>query len=201
MGDSVEPAPPGARPRSVRTFLAVVAALTAIAAAGCRADTPEPATSPTVDAVTAPVAFHVQLHAGQTLTLASPYAGCPGLSGTIRLSSERSVILSAYATSCSSGDTARPGNGRHGTYRTVADIPSDRRAGAVTFPTPLGEATAFNQPYFECTNSCHNYTEPVAVITLDHPSDPAYPALVAYGDKGQVNLDQLTTIVKTQLEP
>src|SRR5690348_12232338 len=120
MGDSVEPAPRGTRPRSVRTVLAATAALFVIAVAGCRADSPEPATSPTAVAVAAPVAFHVQLHANQMLTLASSYAGCPGLNGTIRLGSERAVILSAYAASCSVGDTARPGNGRHGTYRTVA---------------------------------------------------------------------------------
>lgn len=151
-------------------------------------------------AVGAPVAFHVRLDANQTFSLRTP-GSCPGLDGSIQLGPQRRILLSAYAASCDARDTGRPGNGRHGTYRSTADIPADRRAGAVTFRTALGEATAFSQPYYECTNSCRDYTETVAVITLDHPSDPAYPALVAYADKGLVDRDELTTVLKTQLQP
>lgn len=147
-----------------------------------------------------PVAFHVQLDANQTLSLRTPPAGCPGLDAVVVLSAGKRIGLSAYAASCEP-DTSRPGNGHHGAYRTTADIPADRRSGAVTFRTALGEATAFLQPYYECTNACRNYTEPVAVITLDHPTRPEYPALVAYGDKGSIGLEQLTTELKTRLRP
>ena len=105
----------------------------------------------------------------------------------------------AYATSCAAADNARPGNGRHGVYRTIADIPAERRSGAVTLHTALGEATAFDQPYYECTNSCKTYTEPVAVITLAHPSDPAYQALTVFSVKGSIGLDRLTALLRDQL--
>jgi hypothetical protein len=175
--------------------------MTTAALAGCRTASPAPAppaASPTVASVATPVTFHVQLDANQTLSLRTPPADCPGLDGVVVLGPDKRVSLSAFATSCEA-DTSRPGNGRHGVYRTIDDIPADRRAGAVTFPTALGEATAFIQPYYECTNSCHNYTESVAVITLDHPSNPAYPTLVVCADKGLIGLDQLTTVLRTQL--
>jgi hypothetical protein len=151
--------------------------------------------------VALPIAFHVHLDADQTFSLRTPPADCPGLDAVVVLSAGKRILLSAYSTSCEPADNSRPGNGRHGTYRSTADIPADRRSGAVTFRTPLGEATAFTQPYYECTNSCHDYTEPVAVITLDHPRDTAYRALVVYGDKGTISLDRLTTVLKTQLSP
>lgn len=180
--------------------IAVLVVATA-ASAGCRTAAPTPpapATSPTVAVVARPVAFHVQLEAGQTLSLRTPAASCPGLDGMVLLSPGKHLSFFAYSTSCDP-DTSRPGNGRHGVYRTTADIPADRRAGAVTFPTALGPATAFLQLYYECTNSCHDYTEPVAVITLDHPSDPAYPALVVSADQGSLDLNELTNLLKTRL--
>jgi hypothetical protein len=184
-----------------------VLAVAGVVAAGRRTAAPLPSTTPvappspaapTVASVGPPVAFHVRLDADQTLSLRTPPADCPGLDGGVRLGPGRHLSFFAYSTSCDP-DTSRPGNGHHGVYRTAADIPADRRAGAVTFPTALGEATAFLQPYYECTNSCRDYTEPVAVITLDHPSDPAYPALVVCGDKGSVDLGQLTTLLKARI--
>lgn len=103
------------------------------------------------------------------------------------------------ATAGNAGDNARPGNGRHGVYRTTADIPAERRSGAVTVHTALGQATAFNQPYYECTNSCKNYSEPVAVIALEHPGDPAFQTLTAYSEKGTIGLDRLTALLRDQL--
>lgn len=108
------------------------------------------------------------------------------------------VRLAAYATVCAA-DNAQIGNGRHGVYRTTADIPADRRTAAVTVPTALGEATAFTQAYYECTNSCKNFVEPVAVITLGHPADPAYQTLTAYSEKGTIGWDQLTALLRDQL--
>jgi hypothetical protein len=214
----------GVRPRLVLTHPAAHVALKTIAVltvaagavAGCRAgsptpsppvtsptpvNSPTPAVSPTVASVAAPVAFHVRLDANQTLSLRTPPADCPGLDAVVVLSAGQRILLSAYATSCESSDTDRPINGRHGTYRSTADIPADRRSAAVTFRTALGEATAFTQPYSEYTNSRHDYTEPVAVIMLDHPLDTAYQALVVCGDKGSISLEQLTTVLKTQLQP
>lgn len=175
----------------------------ALAASGCRGParpSPVPVSSPTVASVGGPVAFHVQLGAGQTLTTRSTQpGGCPGLDALIDLGPAGAVELMAYATSCTVGDNSRPGNGRHGVYRTTADIPAERRSGAVTVHTALGDGIAFDQSYYECTNSCRTYTEPVAVIALAHPEDPAYQALMAFSPKGSVGLDRLTALLRDQL--
>jgi hypothetical protein len=171
---------------------------------GCRGPQvrpdPGPVSSPTVAPVAGPVAFHVQLGAGQRLTTHSAAPdNCPGLDALIDLGSDATIRLMAYATNCATDDNAQPGNGRHGVYRTTADIPAERRSAAVTVSTALGQATAFNQPYYECTNSCKNYTEPVVVITLEHPGDPAFRTLTAYSPKGSIGLDQLTAVLRDQL--
>jgi hypothetical protein len=193
---------------TVRTATAgpVIVALVAFlsVASGChRVDSrpdPGPVSSPTVAPVGGPVAFHVRLAAGQRLTTRAPQRdNCPGLDALIELGSEGTIQLAAYTASCAAGDNARPGNGRHGVYRTSADIPPERRSGAVAVRTALGDATAFNQPYYECTNSCRNYTEPVAVITLEHPGDPAFASLTAYSEKGSIGLDRLTALLRDQL--
>jgi hypothetical protein len=175
----------------------------ALVTTGCRDQAqpaPGPVSSPTVASVSEPVAFHVQLGAGQTLTMrSSQLANCPGLDALIDLGPDGGAELVAYATSCAPGDNARPGNGRHGVYRTTADIPADRRSGAVTVHTALGEATAFDQQYYECTNSCKTYTEPVAVITLTHPTNPAFQTLTAFSAKGSIGLDRLSALLRDQL--
>ena len=176
----------------------------ALALGGCRPGPDEPApgplSSPTTAAVGGPVAFHVRLGAGETLT-ARPAGsgGCPALDQRVDLGKAGSVRLVAYASTCEAGDNGQPGNGRHGVYRGIADIPSDRRSGATTVHTALGEATVFTQPYYECTNSCRNYTEAVAVIVLDRPADPAYTTLTAYAEKGDATPDRLTAFLREQL--
>jgi hypothetical protein len=69
----------------------------------------------------------------------------------------------------------------------------------VTVPTALGDAVVFNQPYYECTNSCHNYTEPVAVITLRQPQTADFRTLTVYSAKGTIGLDRLTAFLRDQL--
>jgi hypothetical protein len=176
--------------------------------AGCRSDlgpvpgptrSPTPPSSPTV----APVnGLHLQLGTGQSVTLRSPQAGgCPGYDASVTLGQNRYLRLSAFAASCDASGNSNPGNGRHGVYRSVADVPADRLATSVKVHTALGDAVVFTQPYYECTNSCHNYTEPVAVIALDHPPDPAYPALMVYSERGTIGLDQLETVLRDQLLP
>jgi hypothetical protein len=188
----------------LRRVLPIIIVLPFVAG-GCHGGAPKPApgpvSSPSVAPVGGPVAFHIKLGAGQTLFTSTPRPdNCPGLDELIDLNSDGTTVrLAAYATSCQVDDNTRPGNGRHGVYRTTADIPADRRSAAVTVPTALGTATAFTQPYYECTNSCKNYTEPVAVVTLDHPAAPAYPTLVAYSPRGSIGLDRLVTVLKDQL--
>lgn len=185
----------------------MVAALAAVVGliAGCRSTgvdptPPTPTGSPTLASVDGPVRLQVQLEAGQQLTVRSPQAnGCPGFDALVSLGSDRNVRLSAYAAGCDVTGNARPGNGRHGVYRSAADVPADRLASSATVRTALGDAIVFTQPYYECTNSCRDYTEPMAVITLEHPYDPAYPTLMAYSEKGTIGLDHLKTVLGDQL--
>jgi hypothetical protein len=185
--------------------MAVAAFALALVATGCHDATPEPTptpplSSPTVAPVSGPVPLHLRLAAGQTLaTLSVGPGNCPGVSGLVRLGSDGTVSLTAYAGSCPGGTNTSLGNGRHGVYRTVADIPADRRAAAVTVPTALGDAVVFNQPYYECTNSCHNYTEPVAVITLRQPQTADFRTLTVYSAKGTIGLERLTAFLRDQL--
>ncbi|MET7396567.1 hypothetical protein ABZS66_24105 [Dactylosporangium sp. NPDC005572] len=150
--------------------------------------------------MSSPVAFNLKLGAGQRLTMRSEAPGaCPGLDAWVDLGGRRSVRLAAYATTCSTDGNGRIGNGRHGVYRSAADVPADRRATAITVQTALGAGIVFSQQYYECTNSCSNYTEPVAVIALDHPADPAFPTLIVISEKGTIDLDHMTALLREQL--
>jgi hypothetical protein len=151
--------------------------------------------------VDGPVRFQLRLGAGQSLALRSPRPdGCPGFDALVTLGPDRRVRLSSYTEGCDTRGNGRPGNGQHGVYRSTVDVPADRLASAVRMHTVLGDAVLFTQPYYECTNSCHNYTEPVAVITLDQPRDPKYPTLMAYSERGTIGLDQLETVLRDQLQ-
>jgi len=192
----------------VRFGTALVSVALVLLAGGCFAvenrpaprpvDSPSvaPVGGPSVAPVGGPVAFHVRLRAGQTLTMRSPAPDhCPGLDALLDLGGRRTVRLVAYATACAVDDNARPGNGRHGVFRTAADIPPERRSDAIRLDAALGYANLFSQKYYECTNSCKDYTEPVAVIELANPTDPAFPTLTAYSDKGSADLNDLITLV------
>lgn len=181
--------------------LAVAAVL---AAGGCRGGevppAPAPVSSPTVAAIGAPVPFRLQLDAGHRLVTRSPASGgCPGLDTVAVLGSGGAVRFLAYATTCAADGNTRLINGNHGVYRTVEDVPGERRGGAVTVQTVLGEATVFSQAYSEYTNSSNHYTEPVAVITLKQPVDPAYRTITVLSPKGELSLEQLASLLRERL--
>jgi hypothetical protein len=192
--------------RSVDRMVMALAAAAGLAA-GCTGvgtdplPTPPGSATPASSPTLGPVRLHVRLGTGQSFTVRPAQAdGCPGFDALVTLGQDRQVRLSAYAEGCDTTGNARPGNGRHGAYRSAADVPADRLASSVKVHTALGDAVVFTQPYYECTNSCHDYTEPVAVITLDHPDDPRYPTLVACSEKGTIGLDQLETVLRDQLQ-
>jgi hypothetical protein len=114
-------------------------------------------------------------------------AGCTGIQRATLAEPQVAdrVRFSAVPKGCQPRNYA-PGNGQHGAYRTIADVsqPRDRR----DVSTRLGPAVAFNQRYFECTNSCRNWDEAVAIITLTAPVDPEYPTMIVLtervGDRG-----------------
>ncbi len=92
--------------------------------------------------------------------------------------------IEAVPTTCeeATANDAQIGNGYHGVFRTLADVPEPR--GVEEVATGLGPASVFTQEYYECTNECDEWDEPVAIVTLDEPVDPGYPTLVvrAYHD-------------------
>jgi hypothetical protein len=91
------------------------------------------------------------------------------------------------------GSNSSIGNGQHGLYRTLEDVPEPEAVDTTT--TALGEATVFVQEYFECTNECERWDEPVAIITLDDPVDPAYPTLVLRGEQDRLARSELEEIL------
>lgn len=100
------------------------------------------------------------------------------------------VVIQAVAATCSHGQPQpKPGNGRHGAYVTLADASHPTKVTRAS--AALGPAVFFDQSYFECTNSCRQWTEPVGLVTLDHPTDPAYPTVMAYSPTGNVSRGEL----------
>lgn len=109
--------------------------------------------------------------------------------------------LRAYAAgrSCESPARGRTGNGNHGTYRTIADVAAPKVVQRVD--TWLGPADVFSQDYYECTNACQNYTEPVAIVMLQQPVNPDFPTLVLISTKGELDRPAFTRIVRDLAEP
>jgi hypothetical protein len=91
-----------------------------------------------------------------------------------------------------------PGNGQHGHYRTIDDARAviGKDLEMVQVDTALGRADVFTQSYYQCTNSCHTYSEPVAIIALMTPTDTRYPSLVMYSPRGMISTDQLIGYLK-----
>ncbi|MEU3270013.1 hypothetical protein ABZ639_04155 [Saccharomonospora sp. NPDC006951] len=103
------------------------------------------------------------------------------------------LVVEAFPPECE-GKTDRVGNGNHGYYRSLADVPQPVDVRRVT--TGLGEAEVFTQEYFECTNSCSDWQEPVAIVTLDDPVDEDYPTLVVRGVKDAFDRDALVVVLR-----
>ena len=104
------------------------------------------------------------------------------------------LVVEAVPTRCpEAGSNTAIGNGSHGVYRTVDDVPHPEDLSTVR--TAVGEATVFTQEYYECTNSCHRWHEPVAIIALDDPVDPGYPTLVLRGQQDRLTRAELEEIL------
>ena len=82
-----------------------------------------------------------------------------------------------------------PGNGDHGLYRTIDDVPEP--IGVEHVETPIGAAIVFDQAYYECTNQCDDFLDRVAIVTLDDPADQRYPTVVIRDEAGQLDAAML----------
>ena len=108
--------------------------------------------------------------------------------------------VEAVPTDCeAAGSNSSIGNGSHGTYRTIDDVPEPEEVASVQ--TPVGGAVVFTQEYYECTNSCERWDEPVAIITLDAPVRPGYPTLVLRGERDSLSRTELEEILAALEEP
>lgn len=98
-------------------------------------------------------------------------------------------------------DNADPGNGDHGYYRTLDDCAHvECEENAEELRTSAGTAHLFTQPYYECTNECDDYTDRVAIVTLDRPTDPNHPTVVIRSNKDEIPAWFFEKIVR-DLEP
>lgn len=110
------------------------------------------------------------------------------------------LVVEAVPTRCAEArSNASIGNGSHGVYRTLEDVPAPEDVATVR--TAVGEATVFTQEYYECTNSCERWQEPVAIVELDDPLDPAYPTLVLRGEQDRLSRAELETILRGLAAP
>lgn len=111
------------------------------------------------------------------------------------------LSVSAVGRSCpiEEGANRQIGNGDHGTYRTMADVPDPLEVTEVS--TDLGPAHVFEQEYFECTNFCDEWNEPVAIVELDHPVDPEFSTLVLRSSKAELSRSEFTEVVESLEEP
>ncbi len=113
--------------------------------------------------------------------------------------SEHGLRAYAAARTCDIPARGRTGNGHHGLYRTIADVAAPKTVQRVE--TWLGPADVFSQDYYECTNACRNYTEPVAIVMLQQPVNPDFPTLVLISTKGELARPDFTRLVRDLAEP
>lgn len=104
------------------------------------------------------------------------------------------LVIESFAQGCAE-TSQQIGNGVHGYYRSLEDVPAPLHPEEVE--TALGPAHVFDQEYFECTNICEEWQEPVAIIELDRPRDENYPALVLRSDKAALDREVLVGIMET----
>ena len=125
---------------------------------------------------------------------------CGSVSYVVSEDGATRLVVEAVPTSCpDAGQDTQIGNGFHGVYRTLDDVPDPRDPETVS--TDLGDATVFVQEYFECTNECERWDEPVAIVTVAAPVDAGYPTLVVRGDKDKVSRADFEEIVATLAAP
>lgn len=170
--------------------------LVAVAGLGWRLARP----SIELEVATNHVAFAVEVPAGagfSDVTATPTTDECPKASYE---STYGGLVAEVVARDCAVQRKAQIGNGHHGDYRTLDDVPSPKDVEQVS-TDGLGDAAIFTQRYFECTNFCSDWDEPVAIITLDTPRDGNYPTVVVRSEKGELDRADFTKLIHTMSEP
>lgn len=118
--------------------------------------------------------------------------GCTSQAATVD-AGEHLVELRLNATGCAGIDvTGQIGNGYHGSYVTLDDVPDPRDV--ADHQVEAGSLTTFSQDYFECTNECNDYEDHVALLELADPPDPEHPTVVLVDPRGQLSVDHLVAL-------
>ena len=145
-------------------------------------------------------AFDLEVPSDWAITDVWDAAACGSVTYDVAEDGATRLVIEAVPSSCpEAGQDTQIGNGFHGIYRTVDDIPEPRDS--KTVETALGSATVVTQEYFECTNSCDRWNEPVAIVTVDQPVDAGYPTLVIRGERDKVSRADFEAIVETLAAP
>jgi hypothetical protein len=110
---------------------------------------------------------------------------------TAFFSGTRDLRIEAVPTDCALAGSIESGDGEHGRYRTIADVPEPIDVEEVD--TALGPAVLFTQRY-------DDVEEAVAIVTLDEPVDPDYPTLAIRSDGGDFDREELRAMLAT-LDP
>ncbi|WP_154676119.1 hypothetical protein [Amycolatopsis benzoatilytica] len=127
----------------------------------------------------------------ETVRATGDTSPCP----QVRYSLRNETSIEAVASNCTIPPNANRqiGNGRHGIYRTVEDVAHP--IGLVQQQTKLGPAAVFSQEYYECTNSCKRWNEPIAIVTLSKPAKAEYPTLVVRLGRSDASMEDLTKLI------
>ena len=170
--------------------LAALAVLLATSLSGC-GDYFGGDDSHTVEVHGAHTGFTIEVPEDWGISYVDDTAVCDSVSYTLG-----QLRLEAVPTSCPDAEqNTEIGNGKHGVYRVLDDVPEPKDVEQLE--TELGSVEVFEQSYFECTNECDRWDEPVAIVTVDDPVDPAYPTLVVRAHRDQVERSTFEDLVET----
>lgn len=204
------------RQNKTRTLITCFTAGATLIAAGCSSDDDSGTTEVSSEAVDDPtgetgeatritvdtdtLAFSLDVPEGMAIgTMRHDPRGTDGGIVAMSFAGGESLQIEAVPADCEV-DNEEPLNGDHGTYRRIDDVvPAPENVDDVE--TGLGTAQLFSQDYRECTNECTDYTEAVAIVTLDEPRADRYATLVIRSDKGELDEDVLAAIVASLGRP
>lgn len=117
--------------------------------------------------------------------------GCAPLSARVEVG-DAGLELYLNDTACSAADPREAGNGDHGSYVTIDDVSDPGHV--AEHPSAAGDLVTFTQGYFECTNSCADFTDHVGLLALDAPPDPDRPAVMLLSAQGEVAMEDIVTL-------
>jgi len=140
-----------------------------------------------------PEAWRVTRFADVTPSESSP-PGCSSRRASLGVGEPR-IDLELNTASCAGATgNGQVGDGDHGTYVTLGDVPEPSEVQQQE--VPAGSLTTLRQPYFECVDGCKDFTDTVGLLTLDAPPDPERPTLVILSPKGQASPGQIVALAE-----